>query len=381
MTRVCIVAGHVRHHTGGAEVQALRIATELQRRGYEVCYLNNPIRSAGEFPETEVIDGIDVFNYRCRKRVRVLDYCKIKRLLEKIDADVYYIRASPFNEGFVTALSRKGEKRAVWQCASGRSMVKYYKFKELIATRRPLTIAANGLNYLAEDLLRLYAINHADVIISQSEAISAVLRRRFKRDSRLILKGIRLDAADVEKDKEFLNVLFLRTIRGYSRHELFLEVAQRLEGHPRIRFSMAGRLARSQRHILDSIEDFNLEYLGFLPNEQALDVLGRAHILIDTMAEPEGLTAYNTSFLEAWSRRVAVLSFGSNPDNVFGRFNVGYKVDSVEDCVQRVKFLASHRDVLQQMGADAHAYVRDHHDIDDEIGRLIAALECRPATA
>ena len=370
-----MVAGHIHYRNGGAEVQTIRIARELLRRGYEVCYLNNPLNDKGTFPETEVIDGIRLYNYKCHTRFRLLDYFQIKALVNRINADVYYFRACKYNEGFITFLTKGQEPRTIWQCAAGRSMTKFWKTRQLFSTKRWLAILVNAVNALCYDYLHMYTIRNADSLICQNQRSKQVFLDRFHREGSVILKGIRVENLKTDKSESTLNVLFLRTIRSYSRYETFLEVAGRFKDSQQINFITAGRLhdgnSRKSR-IVDSMRDNGVEYLGPLENEKALELLDSTHLLIDTLVEPEGQTSYNTSFLEAWSKGVAILAFGSNPDNIFGRENVGFFVHSVDECVERIAYLAEHRDVLQKIGSDARDYVLREHSIEREVDQLVA---------
>jgi len=374
MKMICFVVGHVHYHLGGAEVQAIRIARELLQRGYEVCYLNNFVRDRDSFPEIEMIDGIEVYNYRCYERFRLFDFFKIRRLVNRINADVYYLRACPFNEGFVTYLAKRQGAKVVWQCASGRSLIKFYKTKNLFRSGKVLSILANISNTICHDFLRLYAMYNAGSLIAQNEENRSTLRNRFNRESVLIHKGIRVDEFQLQKDETELNVLYLRSFRTFSRYELFLEVARRFKDCKHINFAMAGKLYESKQKLLDAIQRSGATYLGLLENNIALKTLETTHILIDTIEEPEGLTAHNTAFLEAWSRNVAVLSFGSNPDNVFEKHNVGYFVKSVDDCVEKIKYLDRHRNVLRKIGSDARDYVLNNHSLDSEVDQLVELL-------
>jgi len=374
LKKICFVVGHVNYHVGGAEVQAIRIATKLLQRGYEVCYINNADREKDGFAELETIDGIDVYNYKSNRRFRIFDFFALRRLVNRIDADVYYLRACPYNEGFVTFLAKYQSVKTIWQCASGRSLIKFYKTKTLFRSVKVLSFLANIFNAICFDFLRLYAMLNAENIISQNEGNRSTLYNRFNRESVLIHKGIQVDDIQYQKDNTELNVLYLRSFRTFSRYDLFLKVAQNFKNSKHINFSMAGKINESRNEIVNNMHKSGVEYLGLLSNQAALELLQRTHILIDTIEEPEGLTAFNTAFLEAWSKNVVVLSFGSNPDNIFIRKRIGYFVKSVDDCISKINHLAANRDTLREIGFNAHKYVQKHHSLDREVDQLSLML-------
>jgi glycosyltransferase involved in cell wall biosynthesis len=375
MKKICFVVGHVRYHVGGAEVQSIGIARELLHRGYEVSFLNNPIRGRRTFPEREVIDGIEVYNYRGCNRFRVLDLMTIRNLLRRINADVYYLRACPFNEGFVTFLANRRGARTIWQCASGRSLIRYVSMKDLFRSHNALSIVANVSNAVCEDCLRLYAIRNCTYVVAQTEANKGRLHQEFNRDSVIIRKGIDAPSAHTQKDLHQVNVMCLRNMHGNMRLDLFLDVARRFKGRTDISFAIAGRMETSRVEMLDAIRQSGAAYLGFLEHDQALAALAKAHILIDTLEKREGQTTYSTAFLEAWSRGVAILSLWSNPDDVFRREHVGYVVDSVDQCVERIEYLVNHRDVLSKIGMYAREYVRMNHSSAAEVEKIVELCE------
>lgn len=379
MKRICFVVGHPKYHIGGAEIQSHILAGKLVLRKYDVCYLN-PICGDVEFNCKESIEGVTIYNYKARRRFKILDFLRIKRVLTRINADVYYLRACPFTEGFVNYVTMKYNRgKTIWQCSSGRCLLKFIKVKESIKNNNAFSVVANLIDNASFDILRWYAIKKSSVIVAQTQLNKSVLRVDFKRESVLIKKGVPVVEKRNRKDSNKVNILYLRNIGKSSRINIFIDIATKLEGVDKYEFTVIGRIKKGykkgqKREILASLNRHNINYLGSLDHELVLRELGKAHILIDTLEEKREITTYSNAFLEAWSHGVIVLSFGSNPDNVFNNHNVGFFVKSEADCVKKIKDLTANSDVMNRMSSDAVRYALENHNIDTEVNQLAGVI-------
>lgn len=373
MKKICFVVNHPNYAIGGAEIHSYRLSKYLYKKGYDVCYLN-AVFEKDDFKEEELIEGIRIYNYIPRKKFRILNFFTIKKLLSEIHADVYYLRASPL-QGIIVFLTKKGKAKTIWQCASGRSLIKFIRTKELIKSKKYISILANLFDTLCDDFLRMYAIKNSTIVIAQTRLNKLYLRNYFKRKSYLIKKGIPIAPKDVKKDNTKTNILHLRNIKRHTRIKYFIEVARRLENEGDFEFKVIGRVSSEKKDVLISFKENNIHYLGEMDHDSVLKELEKTHILIDTLEEFDSSTVYQNVFLEAWLHKVIAISYYSNPDDVFEKHNVGFLVESVDDCVEKIKYLSSNRKIMSDMGSEAYEYVSKNHNINKEVGELINLIE------
>jgi glycosyltransferase involved in cell wall biosynthesis len=374
--RICFVVGHAKYYTGGAEIQSLRLAHELKARGYTIVYLSFVAKGL-EAPKKEELDGITVYHYRERKRFKILDYFRVKRCVEEINADVYYMRASFFAEAFITFLGKKRNRQflTVWQCPAGRSLIPFVTLRDLVKDKSLLSILANAFDCICQDLLRYYTICNATALVAQTRQNVEIIRHRFHRHSHQILKGIKITSNDkLRKPADRIKVVFLRNIRQRSRIDLFIEVVKKLKVDRIYDFVVIGRIELHKPDLLSLFTENRITYMGQLANVQVQKELESTHILIDTLFEPYGFTTYSNAFLEAWLHKVVVIAFGSNPDGVLSRGDLGYFVQTVSECVDRVRQLTEDRSLLLSVGEKAYRYVQEHHNIGKETDALLNVM-------
>lgn len=372
--KILFITGHSKYHTGGAEIQAFRIAAALKKLNHEVAYLS-PFHV---YKKSEYIDDIKVEFYRTFRFLRIREFLRIKKKLKQIQADAYYLRAVPYAEAGIVMFANKMGIPLLWQCPSGRSLIKFSSTKELFKHSGLKRIIVNLFDALSGDLLRHYTIKHAQGIVAQTHRNSEVLQAVFNRSAKRILKGIEMPAQINEKNIDGpLNILFIRNIRERTRLHYFIDVAEHFkemypEGSTQFKFCVIGKYQlKDDKKLYKRMMNADIEYQGQLSNQEVLERMQHAHILIDTLWEMSDDTTYSTAFIEAWSRGVVVISFGSDPDGVLSAYNIGYAVSNVQQCIDAVKSLNQNRNLLKTLSDNTYKYVSEHHDIEKEASDLL----------
>ena len=108
-------------------------------------------------------------------------------------------------------------------------------------------------------------------------------------------------------------------------------------------FPKSGQQSRIKRDI-ESVR--NLTYLGALPFEEVNAILDQAHIFVNT-SYCEG---FPNTFIQAWMRKVPVVSLQWDPDNVIRRQRIGFVAGTFEKMVEQVLSLANNRQIRERMG-------------------------------
>src|ERR1041384_4972044 len=111
---------------GGAEVQQAILARLLAANGYRVSMI---CLDYGQ-PSPAVVDGVTVYKaYRPDEGIPLLRFLHPRlstmwRLMEAIDADVYYQRSSAMWTGVMAEFCRRHGKRSIYAGASDRDFVR-----------------------------------------------------------------------------------------------------------------------------------------------------------------------------------------------------------------------------------------------------------------
>ena len=342
---------------GGAEVQQCMLARLLADNGYRVSMISFDYGQ----PSPVTVDGITVYkSFRESAGIPVLRFLhprltRMWRVMREVDADVYYQRSSAMWTGVIAEFCRRYGKRAIYAGASDRD---FEIGQEQIVLGR-------------DRWLYRWGVAHVDRIVVQNPFQVESCRRNHQRAAVLIPSCYapppHAQRAKVENDR----VLWVGTIHGYKRPEIFLELAERL---PHRRFVMIGGPSiggeRLKAGYFEEIRDRaarlpNLEFTGFLPLAEVEPWFDRARLLVLTSVY-EGMP---NVFLQAWARGVPTVS----------TVDVGAPVNTVfADAAQgagKLETLLSDQTLWTQASADSLAYFERNHSSSEVLARYARLLE------
>jgi glycosyltransferase involved in cell wall biosynthesis len=279
---------------GGAEVQQAILARLLAAEGYRVSMI---CLDYGQ-PDQAVVDGVTVYKaFKPDEGIPVVRFLHPRlttmwRLMEEIDADVYYHRSSAMWTGVMAEFCRRRGKGSIYAGASDRDFV---RGEEQIKLARDRWIYRHGL---AE----------VDAIVAQNAYQARSCLAHHGRIATQI-PSCYVPPEDFKPGQgEF--VLWVGTIHDYKRPEMLLEIARRLPGR---RFVMIGGPSvggeRFKPGYFEKIRDEaqqvpNVEFKGFLPLAEVEPWFDRARVLVCTSVY-EGMP---NVFLQAWARGVPTLA-------------------------------------------------------------------------
>jgi glycosyltransferase involved in cell wall biosynthesis len=340
---------------GGAEVQQCILARLLADNGYRVSMISFDYGQ----PSPALVDGVSVYkSFRENAGIPVLRFLHPRlttmwRALREVDADVYYQRSSAMWTGVIAEFCRRYRKRAIYAGASDRD---FDIGQEQIGLARDRWLYRRGLA-------------RVDRIVAQNPYQLESCRRNHRRDAVLIPSCYQLpkDAKPGSGDR----VLWVGTIHGYKRPEIFLELAERL---PQRRFVMIGGPSiggeRLKPGYYEAIRDraarlANLEFTGFLPLAEVEPWFDRARLLVNTSVY-EGMP---NVFLQAWARgvpTVATVDVGAPVNTVFAAAAQG---------AAKVEALLSNTALWNQASSDSLAYFERNHSSAEVLARYSRLLE------
>ena len=113
----------------------------------------------------------------------------------------------------------------------------------------------------------------------------------------------------------------------------------------------------------------NLRYVGQKTHEEVNELLGRAHIFVNTSTH-EG---FPNTFIQAWLRDVAVVSLRVDPDDVLDRMQVGIAARSEDGLQAAVRRLLENPRECADYARRGMVHATVNHSLKnaDELIRLI----------
>lgn len=310
----------------GPMVQTYLIGSELKKRGWDVHYI--AYSKEGKDRRTEIYEGLTVHWIRHRRFLPLLQYFKIRQLLNRIDADTHYQRGRDILTGFVARYCKKKQKRFIWASA-GESGVERGKYlRQVLKKRRPFfNKIVLWIEAKINDRICEYGIKNASQIVVQTAYQKGKLKEAFGLDSVVIKSGHPVPQP-VERTLP-LKVLWIGSIKAVKRPELFIQLAELCSGM-NCEFWIAGQFVDSkiQSFLLQKIKKMNnLKYVGAIPFQESQSLISKAHVLVNTT--DDGYEGLPNAFVQAWLAGTVTLSLHSDPDGVIEQYGLGARVESV----------------------------------------------------
>lgn len=366
MFRICFILGsHWSLTKSGSEYQAKVLIDNLQHRAYKIFYI-----CAGDKYAEFVIDGVKLYILRRRKflsrigRPFFLDSLKIFRILKRIRPDIIYQRVGFAYTGVAAHYARRSNCRLMWHIASEID-VKPLQFR----WRECVWI----FNYIDKKFLE-YGIKNASYIIGQAKYQSDLLKVNYGRECDLIVPNFHPVPENEIRKENPIKVVWIANFKRLKRPELFIRLAEELRNCRGMEFIMIGKQGQGywQSELESKMDELNnLRYLGEMPIDEVNKILCESHILVNTSMY-EG---FPNTFIQAWLRKMAVVSLEVDPDGILERENIGFHSRTFDRMVRDVDELVNHREIREEIGERAQKYALENHRVEDNLKRLIELFE------
>ena len=155
------------------------------------------------------------------------------------------------------------------------------------------------------------------------------------------------------------SVAWVAMLRQPKRPDMLIDIARQM---PAIRFIVCGGPTTYMsppgygEWIVDALHaEPNIEFLGKVVPQKALEVIANASILLST-SELEG---FPSTFLEAWSVGTPVVSLKIDPDRIIQRQKLGAVPENVEGAVSYIKAFMESPQRREEMAVRARRYVAE----------------------
>lgn len=327
---------------GGAELRHSLVARALARAGVKVSVIT---LDHGQ-PEGEVIDGVRIIKSHTPDgglpvaRFIYPRLAKIWQALKRADADIYLQPCASYLTTVVAEFTRRCRRRSVFAGASDADFI-----PEQLRIR-----------HARDRWLYRRGIGRVDGILVQTAKQRELCLRAYGRDAFVIPSGYELTYSPTGNRRDY--ILWVGNLRPCKRADRLLEIAH---GFPEQRFRLIGGPVASEIPYYERIRAqaeqlSNLEFLGFLPYEEAERHFDQAKLLVNT-SDSEG---FPNTFLQAWARGVPAVSF----------FDAGVEMDGVVDLVtsmraanDAIRRLIDDRNYYAERSACCQAYFIKHHSL------------------
>lgn len=348
---------------GGAEYQAGLVLNAIANRSdYDVHFLARRIPDYRP-PDHTVwkIGSENVFS----KYGTFVDVHRIYRTLTQISPDIIYQNVGCAYTGVAAAYARTGRAQLVWHIASDADV----DFS-LIPTAKE-RLACRVDRYFLD-----YGIKKAHKIIAQTRHQANLLEKNFCRKCDACIPVGHPYPQFIPPKSQQINILWIANIKPLKQPEVFVALARvLLSRFPDVQFVMMGQSKTSDarlQQLLKSIDSLpNLTYLGPIPQSKVNSRLSQGHILVNTSIY-EG---FSNTFVQAWMRRVPVISLNTDPDGVLVKERIGFHSRNFDQLCRDVQSLVLDTRLREDMGDRARKYAHRNHTSEKMLNDILSLID------
>ena len=114
---------------------------------------------------------------------------------------------------------------------------------------------------------------------------------------------------------------------------------------------MLGRID-SYGMLASKARECGIDVMGELPNQEVNTLLEEAHLLVNT-SKHEG---FSNTFIQAWMRKVPVVSLKVDPDHIIQDHGIGYCSNTFDSLVAHTVELLADHNLREEMGEKAREF-------------------------
>lgn len=349
---------HISEAGGGAEVQANYLAKELVSRGFDVNYICQTHNKSFE-NQISVIDSVKIHWIKKRSAHTNTSLNDVYNKIVEIEPDIIIERMSSSFGWPILKVKKKYNVKYIWICTDNTSPVKFKTVKKFFKEKPFIKFLYAFKGAIKTDVIRFYANKKADIVFTQNNTQSKLLKKNFNKDSFKMISGHPFPKTSISVDSRFKKktILWCGNLGQYKRPELFLELAKSM---PNIKFIMVG--GHDDKAYLDDLfenKPCNLMTTGRLNFDEALSFFDEATILINTSIS-EG---FSNTYIQAWLRGIPTLVFGADPDDVIKNNDLGANVKTIEKAKSEIENLFSNFESYRNIANNTLNYSNRNHSI------------------
>jgi len=362
--KVCIVMStHWSWVLGGAEYQVSLILDRLVSDDrLDITFLTRNVDTSF-LPDGYTIKKIKSGGFFSRY-TKAFDTKKLLSALEEIQPDIIYQRAGSAYTGICAWYAQKKNIPMVWHISHDMDV------NPKIATQKPFF-------KLLEKKFLEYGIRHSSSIIAQTDMQAASLEKHYGRIANHIIRNFHpIPDTAINKGK-MIKIVWVANFKPMKQPELFVRLAKELEDTIDARFVMIGRINNKYSKLLEDINSIkSLDFLGEQSQDQVNKIFSESHLLINTSK----LEGFSNTFIQAWMRKVPVLTLTVDPDDIIKKHEIGICAGSYEKLKNAIVDLVGSNKSRIDMGNKGKHYAYSNHsmkNIDQILEILLQLLSAR----
>jgi Glycosyltransferase len=334
---------------GGAQYQAKCLVERLARREeFKIFYLARKIN------HDYVANGYKLIQIAkpggLRRFGSFLDAPQLIRLLKDIKPDIIYQRGLMAYTGIAHYFAKMHGCKMIFHIAHDWDVTPF----------RPKELSPGTAFNIVERWIAEYGLRNVDYIVAQTQQQCKLLIHNYGREATAIVKNMHpLPNEAIEKELP-IRVVWVANFKPMKQPEVFVRLARDLQDLQAVEFIMIGRPGERDlyKSLIKEVAGIgNLRYCGGQAIEQVNAILARAHVFVNTSIA-EG---FPNSFIQAWMRKVPVVSLSVNPDGIFSDGRIGFYSGTYERLREDVRRLIYEEGLRTQMGEFAQAYAFEYH--------------------
>lgn len=339
---------------GGAEVQHTLAALSLAKSGIDVSVISLDYGQS----DCEDISGVTVFKtHKPNGGIPVIRFFfprlfRTWQALRRADSDIYYQPCAGYLTGVVVLFCRLYGRASIFAGASDTDFI-------------PDRLT---LNSFRDRCFYQWGMRNVDAVVTQTDKQANLCHKSYKRDSTIIRNGYAAPYSLPTNERNY--VLWVGRIYRVKRPDRILDIARRL---PNVSFRIIGGQENDSKEAVEYYENIkllatklsNVEFLGFLPYEQAERYFDHATVFVNT-SEIEG---FPNTFLQAWARGIPTVSFF---DPELSDAGVFVQVNTIDHACEAISKLLSQEEMWSVYSNNCRRYFNDNHDIISNVARYRA---------
>lgn len=355
---------------GGESVQHVLLARAWRDMGLDVSII---VCDHGQ-PRVTMIDGVRAVAAFSRTGGMPMTrfvhprMTTVVRAMRELDADLYYQSPAASWSGVVALFAKRYRKSSVLRIASDSDC------------QRSKAPSRNGswsrrMTYRRDRWMFDYGVLNASMVAAQTRKQRDLLARNFGIQSELLNIAVEVPNAKtsaLEPERKDVDVLWMGNYREVKRPDVAIELARRL---PQYRFAFVGGSVPTGEAYFNRIRDEarsvpNINFVGPVPYRETGDWFARSRLHVNT-SDYEG---FPNTFLQAWVRRVPVVSF-FDPDGLVRRRGLGAICAGVEEMSAELDRLLKSPSECERIGDRAYAFATNEFSPHQIAAQYLELLE------
>lgn len=359
---VIIVPKHWSAMMGGSQYQVKCLLTRLaQPKHGEIYYLTKQFDSSYN-PRGYQLVPIGTGNVFKPNRF-AWDALPLMRLLKALEPDVIYQRVGCAYTGIAAYYAKYHRCKMLWHIAHDNDVTPM----QLKPWKRYI------FNFIDKKILE-YGIRNSHTIIAQSRQQTQYLKKFYHRDASAVIPNFHPFPEEIICKDKSIKIVWVANFKSWKQPEYFIRLARDLDAMQLdVECIMIGKPSRNtawQKHLEAKIRFVKrLKYYGELDISEVNSILSRAHIFVNT-SRFEG---FANTFIQAWMRKVPVVSLHWNIDNLFDKYRIGFYSGDYPNMLKNVLTLVNNPQLRCKMGEYAQQYANKYHSLDN-INTLLGYL-------